>query len=118
MQTLAEHWDGSAWSVVPSPNPSSGNNTLNSVAAISANDAWAVGSSSGGPIALHWDGSTWSSAAVPSAGSLTGVSAVASNDVWAVGNAPQNLLLTVHWNGASWAVVPCPSPGSNYANSL
>src|SRR5438045_3059666 len=31
------------WSIVPSPNVGSGNNSLASVAAISANDVWAVG---------------------------------------------------------------------------
>src|SRR5438105_3149078 len=42
--TLIEHWNGSRWSVVPSPNPSSSVNKLNAVAAVSPNDVWAVGS--------------------------------------------------------------------------
>jgi len=41
--TLIEHWNGSRWSVVPSPNPSSFVNKLNAVAAVSPNDVWAVG---------------------------------------------------------------------------
>ena len=41
--TLIEHWNGSRWSVVPSPNPSSSVNMINAVAAVSANDVWAVG---------------------------------------------------------------------------
>jgi len=41
--TLIEHWNGSRWSVVPSPNPSSSVNKLNAVAAVSPNDVWAVG---------------------------------------------------------------------------
>src|SRR6266700_8135751 len=41
--TLIEHWNGSRWSVVPSPNPSSSVNRLNAVALVSPNDGWAVG---------------------------------------------------------------------------
>src|SRR5437764_12683640 len=41
--TLIEHWNGSRWSVVPSPNPSSSVNMINAVAAVSANEVWAVG---------------------------------------------------------------------------
>src|SRR6185437_14980985 len=43
--TLAEHWDGTAWKVVPTPNPPGSDfNRLNSVRAVSAHDIWAVGS--------------------------------------------------------------------------
>ncbi len=41
--TLIEHWNGSQWSVVPSPNPSSSINLLEAVTAVAANDVWAVG---------------------------------------------------------------------------
>src|SRR5207244_3460984 len=41
--TLVEHWDGSRWSVVPSPNVDTTDNILFGVAAVSANDVWAVG---------------------------------------------------------------------------
>jgi hypothetical protein len=40
--TLVEHWNGTAWTQVPSPNPS-GDNELDGVAATSASNAWAVG---------------------------------------------------------------------------
>src|SRR5207253_6461011 len=47
--TLIEHWDGSAWRVVSSPNPYSGSarNALNSVTAVNRNNIWAVGWSCG-----------------------------------------------------------------------
>ncbi len=48
VQTLTEHWNGTAWSVVPSPNVGSGNNNLFGVAAVSTNDVWAVGLSGSG----------------------------------------------------------------------
>ena len=46
---LAEHWDGTAWSVVPVPVPavpsgtSFANATLSRISAVSATDIWAVG---------------------------------------------------------------------------
>ncbi len=42
-QTLTEQWNGKQWSVVKSPSPGSFNNQLLGVAAVSANDVWAVG---------------------------------------------------------------------------
>jgi hypothetical protein len=41
--SLIEHWDGTAWTTVPSPNPGTALNYLNGVAAVSSNDVWAVG---------------------------------------------------------------------------
>jgi hypothetical protein len=43
--TLFEHWDGSAWSMVPGANTngSSAQGTLYGVAAVSSDDVWAVG---------------------------------------------------------------------------
>lgn len=96
----------SGWAVVGSPNPGPVNNQLLGVAAMGANDVWAVGLSAGtaaGPstITEHWNGTSWS--AVPGAGSgsgeLFGVEGVASSDVWAVGDPA----LIEHWNGTSWA---------------
>ena len=92
-QTLAERWDGSAWSVVSTPNVGTGTNTLGAVDAVSTGDVWAVGFYDNGAtfrtLAEHWDGSWWKVAATPNVGSgenvLTSVSAVAGNDVWAVG---------------------------------
>src|SRR5207253_7101542 len=70
--TLVEHWDGTSWSVVPSPDPSASGSILYGITAVSANDVWAVGDypygSAGGHVTLteHWDGSSWS--VVPSPG--------------------------------------------------
>jgi hypothetical protein len=46
-RTLAEHWNGSAWTVVPTANgntASGGTNVLRAVAGVSTVDLWAVGS--------------------------------------------------------------------------
>ena len=42
-RTLAEHWDGSTWNVVATPNASTTGNILTAVSAASATDVWAVG---------------------------------------------------------------------------
>jgi hypothetical protein len=42
-RTLTEHWDGTKWSVVPSPNATGGHNALNGVAALSSGTVVAVG---------------------------------------------------------------------------
>src|SRR5260370_30168193 len=73
--TLIEHWDGSRWSIVNSPNVGTGNNELWGISATSATDVWAVGISqahpgaSPQPLTLHWNGTQWS--VVPSPGSST-----------------------------------------------
>ena len=90
-----EHWNGTAWSVVPSPSPGTDGNYLNGVAAVSANDVWAVGyyaSVAGMPDADRaLERHSWvSGPPSPNPGTgtngiLNGVAAVSANDVWAVG---------------------------------
>jgi len=129
-QTLIEHWNGTAWSIVPSPNVGADGNVLSSVITISPNDAWTVGyytDSMGYQKALieHWDGSSWSVVANPSPDSnyyaLRGISAVSANDIWAVGDFQKihgrDNNLIEHWNGTQWEIVLSPRPG-NYFNSL
>src|SRR5579859_2645264 len=91
-QTLIEHWDGSSWTIVPSPNVGTGSNFLPGVAAVSSTDVWAVGSSSTGSayqtLTEHWNGSSWSVVPSPNQGTasnaLARLAVVAANDVWAV----------------------------------
>lgn len=111
--TLAEHWDGASWSIVPTPNPPGqiAGPSLNAVAAAGTNDVWAAGGAGlrgypGAAVLEHWDGTAWSLAAAPaetqtwSSSSRFGVAAVAGNDVWAVG-----AFDSFHWDGVSWVVV-------------
>ena len=112
-QTLTEHWNGSNWSIVSSPSPGTYNgNDLYGVAAISANDVWAVGwyqsgptGQEGGALTMHWDGANWTVVPNPSKATFNAVTAFASNDVWAAG---QQAIL--HWNGSVWTSVPFPLP--------
>src|SRR6266568_5986635 len=101
------------WSVVPSPNPNVVPSGLSGVAAVSANDVWAVGTSgsqiSGGQTLIeHWNGAHWQIVKSPSpassSDSLSGVAAVSASDVWAAGytfNSSSIQTLVEHWNGTS-----------------
>jgi hypothetical protein len=110
-QTLAEHFDGRNWSVVPTPSFTNGGELL-SVAGAANNDVWAVGAQFAtfgyaSSLIEHWDGSSWSvvaSGSLPSA-HFTGVTAISSNDVYAVGGDAGNNALVEHWNGSSWSQV-------------
>ncbi len=64
--TVIEHWDGSEWSLVPSPNPGKKWNYLGAISADSTGDAWASGAFSNRKgvdlaktLLLHWDGAAW-----------------------------------------------------------
>jgi hypothetical protein len=117
---LALHWDGSVWSVVPTPTANDG--TLEGVVALASNDVWAVGSMFSTallwhvPFALHWDGRSWSSVAVPSptpqGGRLFGVAALSPTRVYAVGQAPGVPSLVLRWNGTGWARETTPATGT------
>jgi hypothetical protein len=117
-QTLTEHWDGSAWQVVPSPNVPDWGNELLGVAAIAgaSDDIWAVGYSADpyspytAPLSLHWDGSQWSMVEMPAVeggGELLGVAGAGSEDVWAAGVAytSPRQPIAMHWDGS-----PCATP--------
>jgi hypothetical protein len=120
-QTLALHWNGSRWRVVPTPDPGSGDDLLNGIAAVASDDVWAAGffeSASGETKTLiaHWDGAAWSVTSSPDPGavsnSLTAVHARARDDAWAVGSfhdGANNVSLVMHWDGASWTRVPSPN---------
>lgn len=106
------------WSVISSPNLGTTDNQLQGVAAISANDVWALDDVRPTSTTLHWNGTLWSIVTPASpAGStgvtLLGVTATSSNDVWAVGSyytqSGTLLTLTEHWNGALWSVVASPN---------
>jgi hypothetical protein len=120
-QTLVEHWNGAAWTVVPSPDPGSVDDGLNAVRAVSASDIWAVGADDipgiEQTLIVRWDGHAWSKVTSPSPGAnnnLAAVRAVSANNAWAVGSyvaGGMERTLIVHWNGTKWTQVTSPSPG-------
>jgi hypothetical protein len=105
-RSLAEHWDGRAWTVVPTPNPGSADDMLYGVTAVSDSDVWAVGGYSGAdnafhPLLEHWDGHSWSVAAVPGRACSTACSA----------RSPPR-------RARGWRIVASPNPSSNGNNIL
>jgi hypothetical protein len=133
LRTLVEHWNGTAWTMVPSPNPVVGfgaDDELNGVAAVSPNDIWAVGSvldptaHDNRLLFEHFDGTSWKAVPSPSPpGSehfASGITAIAHNDVWAVGNSALEKTLAAHWDGTRWSIVDTPSlqDGINPLNDL
>ncbi len=125
---LFEHWNGSAWSIVPAPVMPSGDNELFAVSAVSPHDIWAVGQHCDDycyfapphPLAMHYDGSHWSVVPTPDLAPnyarFYSVTARSKNDAWAVGFSATSYLthqtLTEHWDGRAWSVTASPNPGA------
>jgi hypothetical protein len=100
-RTLIEHWNGSSWKVVRSPNggPSTPVRTTKS--------SWAAGAKE--PLTVS---------------TLDAIAAISPNDIWAVGGYDRALrspntktryrptyrvrLLSEHWNGTRWTLGPTP----------
>jgi hypothetical protein len=119
-RTLITRWNGSSWTIVPSPSPDPWRNQLVAVDGTASNDVWAVGNIGedgyGGSVAgvvLRWNGSAWSRITVPGADATfsiinyADVVAVSSNDVWVVGSAFHRQLFrhvpyVLHYNGQGW----------------
>lgn len=111
--------DGS-WDVVPSPSPGGFRDILRAVDARTADDAWAVGSTTAAeteathPLTIHWDGTGWAAVenGITNAGVLSGVDVVGPDDTWAVGYVAETDFVTrplaIHWDGHRWNRTPTP----------
>jgi hypothetical protein len=135
--TFSEHYDGTSWTLVPTPDVGSGPNALNGVVALAPNDVWAVGYSTASQkpppnhydvptktLIEHYDGTSWSVVPSPNVGPnsqyqsnrLLGVTAVSPTDIWAFGSyfaasgSEYQMTLVLHWDGTSWSLAPSPSP--------
>ncbi len=124
-QTLIEAWDGSTWSIVPSPNvsPSLGN-YLDGVSCLSATFCTAVGSfitkQGDKTLVESWDGSTWSIVPSPDTGYIDGllsVSCTSASACTAVGDSRPRFgfdrTLAETWDGKAWSVVPSPDASTS-----
>lgn len=124
-RTLAEHWDGSSWTIQPSPNPAGATEAeldqgiCASPISCTAVGIWAKTGTKEQPLAEHWDGSGWTITHLPlpagaGGGSLSGVSCASATDCTAVGeyfsSNPGTLALGEHWNGTRWILRPMVSP--------
>jgi hypothetical protein len=116
--TLAEVWNGTSWTLQPTPNPAVFTNALDAVSCVSATSCEAVGwSDSPGysSLAEAWNGTGWTlqSPAVTGYVHLLGVSCASADDCEAVGlTAPASggiASVAEVWNGATWTLQSTPT---------
>jgi hypothetical protein len=132
-KTLIERWNGAAWLVVASPNPSASASELNGVSCTSATNCFAVGSGNGS-VVERWDGTSWTVVNRMVADSTTdwfldSVSCASATSCLAVGvfsfqtgtfegGAAQ--AFSMRWDGSTWSkesvAQPPPDPLGNLQN--
>ncbi len=124
--TLAEHWNGSSWSLLRTPNPvGATKSTLNGVSCASRVVCTAVGwsgtDSVAGGLAERWNGHSWSVQTTPNPtpegrtlADLLSVSCASATSCLAVGYyyiyGVAGWAFAERWDGVSWSVQAIPKP--------
>jgi len=127
--TLAEHFDGTSWTQLATPNPGLDANDFTAVASVNATIAWAVGirldviGSNLSTLIEKYNGTSWKYIASPNVANgsnvLEAIDVVSQSNIWTVGyvtlligqsDVEQTLIL--HWDGKSWQIVPSPNLGA------
>ena len=145
LNVLAERWNGSGWSIIPTAPSGQTFDQLTSVSCLGSSDCWAVGTA--GPaqqnpnflpifpgaagdqgLIEHWDGNTWSTvtsytAPNPEGSYLSHVTCLASSDCWASGSTTDSSgsasgTLMERWNGSLWSLVTTPNPANTPGSIL
>lgn len=125
-RTLIEHFDGTRWSIVSSPDNPIGTNKLTGVSCPSLSACWAVGEVdkiAGTQVLIeNFDGHGWTLVPTPNTDlqspSLEKVACPSASDCWAVGlydsaastGAPSGLI--DHYDGQAWTSVTRPMTSS------
>ncbi|MGO9752083.1 MAG: hypothetical protein ACLP8S_04135 [Solirubrobacteraceae bacterium] len=105
---LALLWNGSTWTVAPTPISTTNDLTINAISGSSASDIWVVGETvtpgyhnrQFTSVIMHYNGSSWTQASVPDQSGLLDVDALSPTDAWAI--AADGSVL--NWNGSTWTV--------------
>jgi hypothetical protein len=135
---LFEHFDGTAWSIIPASVVQPGFYEIKKITEDGPNDVWAVGSNGinaveSQPVSFHWNGIAWSQVLQPNqpvGAQLNGVVALSPTNAWAVGSVSRKTIniqpqgdtanpletLTEHWDGTKWSVVASQNLGPAAAN--
>jgi hypothetical protein len=129
--SLAQHWDGSSWTIVPSPNPTPCTVctyvTFDAVAAAGPNDIWAAGGKRvqgpDGFVGTHiyvarYNGSSWTVMNTPltvgaSGSHVQDIEIIAPDDIWFFGDyvsGSGSPGLAMHWNGSNFTIHTTPNP--------
>ncbi|HJT80809.1 MAG TPA: hypothetical protein VJ719_06400 [Chthoniobacterales bacterium] len=129
VQTLVEHWNGTSWAIVPSPNLGPTNSQFSAISCVSSSQCWAVGygttntNPNNRTLIERWDGNAWTLVPSPNEGEtapniLSSVSCPSASNCWAVGSinfsAPNGTPLVQHWNGSAWSIVSSPALNSTH----
>ena len=134
-KTLAERWNGTTWSIVPSPNPVAiAVSGLVSVQCVSATFCIAVGSyyvsspdsSSEKTLVEQWDGTSWRIVTSPNQpaaidSGLAGVWCTTAAECFAVGHYTTETVtrtLVERWDGSKWSIVASPNRAGVAQNEL
>ncbi len=89
---FAIHWDGTAWNLVPTPDPGGAqmDTDLSAVVAVSSSDVWAAGRVGTDPdwttFTTHWDGTVWSRVHSNTPGEFLAITPDRVDGLWAVGD--------------------------------
>ena len=117
-QPLIEQWNGSSWSIVPAPTPSTTEGVeLQGVSCVSTSYCLAVGFAGTDLLVEQWNGTAWTmgpTATAPGSNSqFIAVSCTTGANCTAVGSytpvSSQSSLIE-HWNGTSWTLMTNPDP--------
>src|SRR6185437_3916022 len=123
LSTLAERWNGTSWSIQPTPDqPGGDGSSLLGVSCTSAGACTAVGyyynpgSNTTSTLAEAWNGTSWAIQPTPRHATtvfqdLDAVSCTSPTACIAVGSVGYDTLAEL-WNGTSWALQPTPGPAT------
>jgi len=136
-RTLAMRWDGSVWSIVPTPTPEGHSFvTMWGVGCAASDRCWAVGYSFDGvadyaALMLGWDGEAWTlvpleDSATPGSDYLFDVACPAPDECWAVGRhlpgyggaGGLGRTLIHRWDGEAWSITESPNTLPTQGNVL
>jgi hypothetical protein len=129
--SLAESWNGTAWSIQSTANPTP-NSYLSAVSCSSPSVCLAIGNydtGAGGsmPLAETWDGSHWALGSIPSPAGvrrtyLDGLSCSSPSTCTAVGMYYKSSTvlapLAETWDGSRWTIGVTPNPSATYGSGL
>jgi hypothetical protein len=120
-RALAERWNGSKWTLEPTPNLSGSTlSILDGVACTSRTNCWAIGyyanrSDVDAALAEQWNGTKWKVKAIPGASRsvLNGIACTGSKNCTAIGyygRGSDIFTLAEQWNGTKWKQERTPNP--------
>ena len=125
---MIQRWNGSAWAIVPVPDPSPLSDGLEGISPMADGSLWAVGWAAGGAetLILRWNGRSWRRVSSPSPGATAQLRAVTTRrdgppvaiGSFVPGDRPgETRTLSLHRVGGTWRRFVSPDPGS-YRNVL